>query len=75
MKWAYYVGEAFSRFTFPPPCASGQAEIFAFTQHYGRDYAPNSYHTSNLTMAATKAYTPGEFSFERRLQWVWRMRI
>lgn len=36
----------------------GQEEIFRFTTRYAADYAPGSYRTSNLTLAAVKAYTP-----------------
>ena len=40
-------------------CPQGQAEIFAFTQRYASDYS-GAGRTSNLTLDATKAYTPWE---------------
>ena len=38
--------------------STAQGETFVFAQRYGADYAPASYRTANLTLAATKAYTP-----------------
>ena len=39
--------------------SQGQAEIFVFAQRYAGDYA-GAGRTSNLTLDATKAYTPWE---------------